>query len=136
MPVCLLSSPSLTVCCCKSAALLPCQHRCQGNLLLMSPSLNPAPPLQPAPVRSPQGRVPSPPMGHLCPLPARSSVLLLCACPFWLGSSLSAVVSFVAEGWCFSISKQRVKKMSVHAISLVTGTHCSRGAKLWLSQCD
>lgn len=39
-------------------------------------------------------------------------MLLLLACLFWPGSSLSAVASSVAEGWCFSISKQRVKKVS------------------------
>ena len=39
-------------------------------------------------------------------------MLLLRACLFWLGPSLSAVASSVAEGWCFSISKQRVKKVS------------------------
>lgn len=68
-------------------------------------------------------------------LTARSSVLLLYACLFWLGSGLSAVASSGAEGWCFSISKLRVKKLSVHAISLVTGMYCLCGAKLWLSQC-
>lgn len=45
-------------------------------------------------------------------LAARSSVLLLLACLFWPGSSLSDVTSSIAEGWCFSISKQRVKKVS------------------------